>query len=254
MPITSTASDTTSLVHAAIDVHEPGQTPGKVGALLMTIDFQLNPKELTIAKSAKWESKNQKKSASAPPATYQGPEPQKMSVEMYFDETRQRDGSVVKRVEALFQACTPTASSKDGNKPSAPWVKFKWGVLTGFVGFIKSVSAKYTLFSPDGTPLRAVCTVALEELANEPKKQNPTSGGLQPRHAHTVREGDSLAAIAYGEYGDPAHWRALAEVNGIDDPLRLRPGHIVLIPTLEELSRADGREVARKEVARAFLH
>jgi nucleoid-associated protein YgaU len=254
MPVTSTASDTKSLVHAAIDVHEPGQTPGKVGALLTTIDFQLNPKEVTIAKSAKWESKNQKKAASAPPATYQGPDPQKMSVEMYFDETRTRDGSVVAGVEALFQACTPTSSSKDGNKPSAPWVKFKWGVLTGFVGYIKSVSAKYTLFSPDGTPLRAVCTVALEELANEPKKQNPTSGGLQPRHAHTLREGDSLAAIAYREYGNPAHWRALAEVNGIDDPLRLRPGHVVLIPTLDELANADGREIARKEVARALIH
>ena len=127
-------------------------------------------------------------------------------------------------------------------------------MLTGFVGYIKSVSAKYTLFSPDGTPLRAVCTVALEELANEPKKQNPTSGGLQPRHAHTLREGDSLAAIAYREYGNPAHWRALAEVNGIDDPLRLRPGHVVLIPTLDELANADGREIARKEVARALIH
>jgi nucleoid-associated protein YgaU len=254
MPITNTAADTKSLVHAAIDVHEPGQTPGKVGALLTTIEFQLNPKEVTIAKSAKWESKNQKKAASAPPATYQGPDPQKMSVEMYFDETRQRDGSVVKNVEALFDACTPTSASKDGDKPSAPWVKFKWGVLTGFVGYIKSVSAKYTLFSPDGKPLRAVCTVALEELANEPKKQNPTSGGLQPRHAHTLREGDSLAAIAYREYGNPAHWRTLAEVNGIDDPLRLRPGHIVLIPTLEELSHTDGREIARREVVRARLH
>lgn len=254
MPITSTASDTTSLVHAAIDVHEPGQTPGKVGAKLTTIEFQLNPKELTVAKSAKWERKNQKKSASAPPATYQGPEPQKMTVEMYFDETRTRDGSVVQRVEALFQACTPTSNSKDTDRPSAPWVTFKWGVLTGFVGYIKSVSAKYTLFSPDGKPLRAVCTVALEELANEPGKQNPTSGGLQPRNAHTVTEGDSLAAIAYREYGNPTLWRALAEVNGIDDPLRLRPGHLVLIPTLEELSRADGREIARKEVARAVVH
>lgn len=254
MPITSTASDTTSLVHAAIDVHEPGPAPGEVGAKLTTIEFQLNPKELTVAKSARWESKNQKKSSPAPPATYQGPDPQKMSVEMYFDETRTRDGSVVKRVEALFKACTPTKKSTDKEQPSAPWVKFRWGVLTGFVGYIKSVSAKYTLFSPDGTPLRAVCTVALEELAKQPGKQNPTSGGLQPRNAHTVRAGDSLAAIAYREYGNPAQWRSLAEVNGIDDPLRLRPGQVVLIPTLEELSHADGREVARKEAARALIH
>ena len=115
MPITSTASDTTSLVHAAIDVHEPGQTPGNVGAKLTTIEFQLNPKELTVAKSAKWESKNQKKSASAPPATYQGPDPQKMSVEMYFDETRvARRKRGEERRGALRTRARPTSSSKDG--------------------------------------------------------------------------------------------------------------------------------------------
>ena len=254
MPITNTAAETKSLTHAEIALHEPGSEPGKVGALLATIAFQLNPKEVTMAKSASWVIKKQKKAKSAPPATYEGADAQKMSVEMYFDETRQRDGSVVKNVEALFAACTPTSASNDANTPSAPWVKFSWGVLTGFVGYIKSVSAKYTLFSADGKPLRAVCSVAIEELPKEPKKQNPTSGGLQPRHAHTLREGDSLAAIAYREYGNPAHWRTLAEINGIDDPLRLRPGHIVLIPTLEELSHTDGHEAVRREVARARFY
>lgn len=251
MPITSTASDTTKLVHAAIEVHEPGETPGKAGALLETIEFQLNPKELTVAKTAKWESKNQKKASSAPPASYQGPEPQKMTVEMYFDETRSHDGSVVARVEALLATTAPTEKSTSTKKPSAPWVVFKWGLFTGFTGYVKSVSAKYTLFSPDGTPLRAVCTVAVEELASDQGKQNPTSGGLQPRNAHTLSEGDTLPAIAYREYGNAALWRSLAEVNGVDDPLRLRPGDTILIPAPDELADATGRELARKEVARA---
>ena len=256
MPITNTASDTKSLVHAAIDVHEPGQTPGKVGALLTTIEFQLNPKEVTITKSAKWESKNQKKAASAPPATYQGPEPQKMSVEMYFDETRQRDGSVVKNVEALFDACTPTSASKDGDKPSAPWVKFKWGVLTGFVGYIKSVSAKYTLFSPDGKPLRAVCTVALEELAERAQEAEPHVGrpaapsrAHPPRRRHArrhrlsrVRRPGSLAHARRGERhrrpdapASRAH-RAHSHARGaLDAPTRARsPGGRSSVPASTE--------------------
>ncbi|KQO96749.1 CIS tube protein [Leifsonia sp. Leaf264] len=249
MPITKTAADTAKLVHATLELHEPGKELGSVGPLLKTLAFQMNPKELTLAKTAKWETKSQNKSSSAPPSVYLGPEPAKMTVEMFFDATRAHDNAVVENVEALFTACTPTKKSKN-DKPSAPWVLFKWGSLTGFVGYIKSVSAKYTMFAPSGQPLRAICTVALEELALEPGKQNPTSGGLQPRRVHTLSEGDTLPAIAFREYGSAALWRAVADVNGIDDPMRLRPGSPVFLPTAEEL--VGSRDATRTELARAI--
>ena len=66
-------------------------------------------------------------------------------------------------------------------------------------------------------------------------RQNPTSGGLAVRRAHQLVDGDTLASVAYAEYGDPAMWRPLAAFNGIDDPLRLRPGTRLLLPTLDEL-------------------
>ena len=151
-------------------------------------------------RSSRWRSrrsgrrKNQKKAASAPPATLPGPraaEADRRDV-LRRDALARRRASCSASRRSSRRARRPS-SSKGGNTPSAPWVRFKWGVLSGFVGYIKSVSAKYTLFSPTGKPLRAVCTVALEELADEPGKQNPTSGGLQPRRVHTLREGDSLA-------------------------------------------------------------
>ncbi|MEJ3405465.1 LysM peptidoglycan-binding domain-containing protein [Rathayibacter sp. YIM 133350] len=250
MPITQTAADTTKLVHASLELLEPGQSAGAPGPVLSTLKFQINPKELTMAKGAKWDKKNQKKASSAPPASYLGPEPQKMSIEMYFDASLSRDNSVVENVEALFKATAPTDKSKSTKTPSAPWVRFTWGGLTGFVGYITSVSAKYTLFSPAGSPLRAVCTVAMEEMAAEPGKQNPTSGGLQPRRVHVVREGDTLPAIAYREYGNAALWRAVADVNGIDDPQRIRPGTSILLPTQEEFRGP--REAVREELARAL--
>lgn len=253
MPVTKTDTSSESLAHAEIELLQPGKTPGVPGAPIGTIAFQLNPKELTMTKSASWKAEKQKKAASAPPATYQGPDAQKLSVEMFFDDTRGGGGdSVVARVEKLFSACVPTDESRQGERPSPPWVRFKWGVLAGFVGYIKSVSAKYTLFSPTGTPLRAVCTVALEEIAAEPGKQNPTSGGLRPRRVHTIREGDTLAAIAYREYGNPALWRQIAEVNGIDDPMRLAPGRPVFLPAAEELAGQQARDVVRAEVARVL--
>ena len=41
---------------------------------------------------------------------------------------------------------------------------------------------------------------------------------------HVVSDGDSLPSIAYAAYGDATQWRAIAEANGIDDPLSLRRG------------------------------
>ena len=46
--------------------------------------------------------------------------------------------------------------------------------------------------------------------------------------------GDSLPSIAHREYGVPALWRAIAEANRIDDPLRLATGSSLRIPTTEE--------------------
>jgi len=86
-----------------------------------------------------------------------------------------------------------------------------------------------------GTPIRATCNVSLEEMPGDPLKQNPTSGSLTLTSVRTVVAGDSLASIAYREYGDPGMWRPLALFNGIDDPLRLRLGSSVLLPVVDDL-------------------
>jgi nucleoid-associated protein YgaU len=63
---------------------------------------------------------------------------------------------------------------------------------------------------------------------------NPTSGGLATRRTHTMVEGDTLASVAYKEYRDPSRWRALAVINGIDDPMRVAPGTELMIPEKRE--------------------
>ena len=250
MDMTKVKGNTAKLEQARLDVYEPGEKPGQTGAFRHKIEFQFNPKDLTITKGVKWNAKDQKTAGSAPPTSFTSPEAQKMSLEMFFDATRVPGGNVVSRVDALFATLVPTPASL-GKTPSPPFVKFSWGPLTGFLGYVKSVAAKYTLFGKEGRPLRAVCTVSLEELPSDLGKQNPTSGGIQPRHVLTIREGDSLPVIAYREYGQAALWRPLAEVNGIDDPMRLRPGRTLYLPTAQELERSETRDIARGEVSRA---
>ncbi|WP_421734267.1 LysM peptidoglycan-binding domain-containing protein [Cellulomonas sp.] len=234
-----------SLKKAMLELHEPSKDGSldKPGDLIGTVDFQFNPKELTLSKSAKWTRPTTKGSKKASPPQYQGPQPSKMTLEMFLDASvffapgRTQDDYVVKTVERLFTCCVPTDASHGQKKDSPPWVQLRWGGVTGFMGYIESVQAKYTLFTPAGLPVRAVCTVVLQELAGEPPGTNPTSGGRVPYREHVVVHGDSLAGIAYAEYGDASLWRAVADVNKVDDPSRLRPGQRLLLPTAEELVR-----------------
>jgi len=146
--------------------------------------------------------------------------------------------SVVDAVEKLLSCCIPTKESGE-KKPMPPLVEFQWGGTKSFPAFVTQVNAKYTRFASNGVPIRAVCTVNLEEMPPNDKrkqpKQNPTSGVFAVERVHTMISGDNLALVAYDEYGDPALWRALAAYNGFDDPMRIANGTRILLPPAEEL-------------------
>jgi hypothetical protein len=157
-----------------------------------------------------------------------------LSVEVFLDAWETGD-SITKDIDLLTSCCTPLQDTISSKKPSPPWVLFGWGTRVHITAFVKSVDVKCTMFKPDGTPIRASCTVVMQELPPAVAKQNPTSGSLTNNRVRTVVAGDSLASIAYQEYRQPAAWRALAEVNNIDDPLRLPAGTRLLVPDLDEI-------------------
>ena len=200
------------------------------------IKFQFNPKELSIQKSARWERKPARNAKKASAPEFAGAETCKLTLEMFFDASDTELGSVVEPVEELFRCCVPTEDTVANKKAVPPLVQLSWGTITSFPAFITSVQAKYTLFTPDGTPIRATCSVSMEEMPGDPLGQNPTSGALSAHAVHKVIAGDSLASIAFREYDDPAMWRPLAEANDIDDPIRLSVGMTLILPAAHELA------------------
>lgn len=193
------------------------------------IDFQFNPKEYSVKKSANWHRNDSPSAKTTAPAEYRGPGPSSMSLELFLDGTAE-NADVSGDVETLFACLQPLPQALSNNKPAAPFVRFGWGSKIHFVAYMKSVSAKYTYFKPDGAPLRAVCTVELEEFPTNTGRQNPTSGGISALRTHLMVSGDSLQSVAYREYGDANMWRLLAEENQIDDPQRLSTGTQLRIP------------------------
>jgi nucleoid-associated protein YgaU len=214
----------------------PGKGGGaKKGGSKGSIEFQFNPKEMSIAKSAKWESKPAPRAGGSSPPEFKGSEPCKLTLELFFDATDTFDSKVVDRVEKVFACLVPAGGEA---KAWPPLVQLHWGEVTSFLGYVTQVQAKYTLFAPNGTPLRATCSLTIQEMPEQKAKQNPTSGTYVVHAEHTLLQGETLASIAYREYGDPQLWRALAEFNEVDDPLRLRPGTTLVVPELTDLLAA----------------
>jgi nucleoid-associated protein YgaU len=224
-----------SVAKAYISLLVPSST-GPKGETGKKVTFKFNPKEYSVQKSASWERKPAKGAKKTSMGEFKGAEPRTLNVEVFLDASDDKgnvtSGSkgVAEDVELLFSCLVPHPDTLGSKHPLPPFVRFGWGSKVLLTGTVKSVNAKYTLFREDGTPIRATATLALEELPGEVGGQNPTSGALAATRGVTVVEGDSLASVAYCEYGDPTMWRLVAEANGIDDPMRVKPGRHLLLP------------------------
>jgi nucleoid-associated protein YgaU len=114
-----------------------------------------------------------------------------------------------------------------------PWVcTFVWGEFN-FRCMVERVGGSYTLFLPDGTPVRATLSVSFREyLGQDVEARTFPAARMDHARTHTVVARDTLPAVSAAYYGDPALWRQVAQANGIDNPLRLVPGGRLTVPPL----------------------
>lgn len=171
-------------------------------------------------------------------------------VTFYGDDTKSRcdqllgwmspgGGGLLGAVAGVAGAALSAATGGAVNLVSKPpLVIFQWGPSFFYEGIINTVNVTYNRFSRTGTPVRAEVTIKLQQQPSllGMLATNPTSAGLPGRQEHTVSSGDSLARIATEQYGNPGRWRQIADRNGIEDPLRVKPGDRVYLPNPGELS------------------
>jgi nucleoid-associated protein YgaU len=98
---------------------------------------------------------------------------------------------------------------------------------------VTSVKVEFIYFAEDGTPLRAKTDLSLVQLETDANwgPQNPTSGTPLPHRTHQVQAGETLDRIAAHYLGSATDWRKLAAANGLTDPLAIRPGQLIAIPS-----------------------
>ena len=203
------------------------------------IECMFNPTEYRLTQTLNV-SRNQTPAKDGGTPEFSGTNAMTLTTQLFFDDFGAMQGDVTPKITTLLSWTHPTAASMDKKKPCPPLVSFKWGgnpQLANFSGFLKSVVVNYTIFRKDGTPVQAKVDITIEGQPETIGGQNPTSHSINSRRVHTMIEGDTLQSVAYAELGKPGYWRAIAELNGIDDPQRVIAGTTLLIPSVADAAR-----------------
>lgn len=193
-----------------------------------------NPSDLALSQVNAWTA-DVLPGKGVPTLRYTGAASGQLRLTLFFDTTD--SGSPVTdhtgKLVGLMEIDTSIAgTSEKTNNARPPWVQFHWGDFHSFKAVVSSLDLNFEYFSSTGTPLRARAALVLtqyqEDMAFGP--QNPTSGTPRPHRVHRVQPGETLDRIAAMHMGDATRWRAIAEINGIEDPMALRPGRTLAIP------------------------
>ena len=194
------------------------------------LEFPINPAEITISDKSEG---NRSGTTGPGEGGKQGEQkrPREIKFSVVFDTYETREDVRKKYIQKLQKF-----SRIEDELHVPPTLIFTWGQLTAdteaqFPCDLEEFDVTYTMFLPDGTPVRCKVNIVLRDVT-PPDQQ--AEDNASPDHAklHTVRRGDTLESIAYREYDRASEWRRIADANGIDDPLRLEPGTRLLVPPI----------------------
>jgi len=209
----------------------------------VALECMFNPSEYTFSRSNEWKSEDVP-GQEIPKLTFAGGKSGVLTLKLIFDTNEQHVSSIAagsdvrqitRKLWDMLKVVAATARNQGTARSAPPNVQFQWGRLWSVTAVITQIEETFTLFRPDGTPVRSNVSLSLQQLFPDDvyPRQNPTSGGTPGDHTRVVLPGDTLAGIAYEEYGDATAWRHIAVTNRITDPRRLRPGQVLLISAVE---------------------
>jgi nucleoid-associated protein YgaU len=217
-------------------------------AMIKTLDGEkvelkclFNPGQYTFSKTNSW-PKEKKAAANTPVLNFGGGEPATLTMELLFDtyqnarhagEPKDVRTAYINDLWKMMFVDKSLAEKKKNKQGRPPKVQFTWGKAWSFEAVITNLSITFTLFLPDGTPVRASAKVTFQQVQDTKElPQNPTSGGVGGERVRLVADGDRIDLIAFEEYGDASQWRAIASANALANPRDLAPGMTLVIPYL----------------------
>jgi hypothetical protein len=157
----------------------------------------------------------------------------------------QQPDPVTKLTDPLYRLVRQEGGTPGKKSPPVCW--FAWGSRgfpgsvassdpttdrrDGFKCVVETVTQRFTLFSPDGVPLRAIVTLSLREFTStceQARKSGETGGG--GTQTHVVKQNETISQVAAMLLGDPKEWRKIADASGVAGAGAPSPGTVLNVP------------------------
>jgi len=135
-------------------------------------------------------------------------------------------------VWGLIDRFTKLVATVNGVIHRPNYIKLSWAQLQ-FQCVLSKMKIAYTLFKPNGTPVRAKVSVTFLSFASEKQlAAEANKGSPDLSHLVTVVAGDTLPDLCYRIYGSSLYYAEVAAFNGLKGFRRLDPGMQLVFPPL----------------------
>ena len=218
-----------------IIAHNDPEMQTQVGEFILPV----NPEQYAQKFQVKYDGKV------APGATgvaspFKSSAPEELRLDFTFDGTDTIYGYVHKgkTVTVQIQEFKDVVYVLDGEIHQPRFLKV-FGTNINFPCILSDLQITYTLFKPDGTPLRAKISATFmnfKEVHRRVSEENKNSPDLT--HIRPVNDGDKLALMAFRIYKDTKYYLEVAKVNGLTNFRQLRTGQDVIFPPIEKNTSA----------------
>ncbi|MBF0383844.1 MAG: LysM peptidoglycan-binding domain-containing protein [Magnetococcales bacterium] len=199
----------------------------------------INPDKYSHTYKIKY-NETQAQGSSGGSPDYNKTPPDKMNFELVFDGTgvlpmqvagsnSNSESGIAKQIKTFKEL----VFSYNGNIHSPNYLMLSWGTML-FKCRLTSLSISYTLFKPDGTPLRAKASLDFIGYTDEiTLEQKARSNSPDLTHVRTVTAGDLLPLMCHRIYGSSRHYMDVARYNDLDSFRDLVPGTVIYFPPLQ---------------------
>lgn len=212
------------------------ETNGSISIGKRSFSVMINPAEFTHTYAIRYDTKEAFGRA-GPYARFSSVNPDKVQFAIIVDGTGavppSSPNAVPKDVKTQLTDLRAVVYDYVGVQHQPNHVRILWGTLI-FFGRLESMSTQYTLFKPNGDPLRAKVNLGFVGSMSKSEERlvaNRSSPDLS--HVVLVKQGDTLPLLCHGIYGDPGYYAEVARINNLVDFRTLEPGARLRFPPLE---------------------
>ncbi|HWY39141.1 MAG TPA: hypothetical protein VNY73_11315, partial [Bacteroidia bacterium] len=116
-----------------------------------------------------------------------------------------------------IDALTKIVYTYNGDIHRPNFVKIQWGKTTTFKGVLTSLDTSYTLFRPDGSPLRAKLSLSFTQyISTKTVKKLDKQNSPDVTHLVTVVEGITLPQLCQNVWNDDEYYVQVARYNDLN--------------------------------------